>query len=343
MAVLTFERIHNGRARNTTVSGKKQITRYTDIYRATTDSNTTEPETVVAHADCPDIGDAHARDADAYCRSVRAVNEPFSKKVFLVTVGFSTEYEMAEDPTDEPARISWRTESYQKPVVFDRNAVAHLNTAGDLFDPPAMMDDSRWVATIVKNVSTVASLTWLLSYRDAINSAQFTLDGLTIPKGWAKLSAIEISEPQERNTVAYRVLTMTIQMAELEDTTGMIKWVAGGSGSGTGGYVALGASEFEHAHATITLNAGLKQTIGGGAGSGLGSGSGTGTGIEKIDCVDSDMNPASAPMLLDIDGSQIGYDATGSDPVFDPPDPDEALFVVSDVYREKNFGVLPLT
>lgn len=339
MAVVDFDRIHNGRGGETVIAGDKVIKRYADVYRATTDSNTTEATDVQADARCPTIGSVCPHDAAAFCRSVKPNNIPLSKQVWLVTVGYSTETEMDEDPLAEPARITWRTEAYQKPVIRDLNGVAHTNTASDAFDPPEMMDDSRWVATVRKNVDVVP--TWLLSYRDVVNNAEFILDGLTIPLGWAKLSAIEIGEEQERNDIEYRVLTMTIQLAEMYDTSGMVKWDAGagsGSGSGAGAYVALGASEFEHAHAAITLNIGLYQRTAAVAGSGSGSGSGA-SAATKIPCIDSDENPASIPMLLAMDGGQIGYSAG----TLTPPDPDEALYVVSDVYNTKPFSVLPLT
>lgn len=312
MAVTSFDRIHQGRASRTTLQGGKVVTRYTDIWRAETNTNFTEPETVKAHANCPRIGRQHNRDPRAYCRSLSAVNEPFSKQVFLVTAGFSTEYEMAEDPLAEPARTSWHTEQYQVPVWWGRTGnVAHTNTAFDPFDPPVMKIINRWVAVTRRNVAAVPS--WYLTYPDAVNNAPWNLDGVTIAKGFAKLAATDLTEAgQERNNVSFRVLTMTFQFADLDDTTNMVKW-----DTGTSAYVALGGSEFEHAHAVISPNVGMMQYI----------------AAVKQPCLDSRSQEVMVPQLLDILGQQQDV-ATVK--------PSDALFVVTDVCPEKDFSVLPV-
>jgi hypothetical protein len=310
MAVTSLKRIHQGRASSTTLqrSGIQRI-RYTDIYRAETDDNFTEPETVKADSRCPKIGQPMLRDPRAYCQLVNAVNESFSKQVFLITVGYSTERELAENPLQEPARITWHTEQYQEPVMFDRNRVAHTNSARDYFDPPAMMTVNRWVAVTQKNVAVVP--VWYLTYADSVNSAAWAIDGVTVARGFARLVATTIGEEQERNNIVFRVLTMTFQFATLDSTAKLIEW------DGTSAYVALGGADYHHAHAIMTVNAGMKKI----------------ESSEKRDCVDTKDMPATVPMLLQADGDQF-TPATVK--------PSDALFIVSDVYPEKNFSVLPV-
>jgi len=310
MAVISFKRIHQGRACRISVDSKGgSVIAFTDVYRAITDGNYTEPEHVHTYSSCPRVGSSHDANPLAFCRSVNVQNDAKSKIIYLVTCQYSTAYEMTEDPLAEPAKIRWNTVRDQVPVVKDRNGRAHLNAAGDEFDPPEMMNISELVATVRKNLP--AAPTWMFQYRDAVNNAAFTLDGVTIAKGWAQIAGIEIGDWELRNDVPFRVVTLTIEFKEMESTTGMLKW-----NNSTESYDALGASEFEHAHAAITLNAGLDQ-------------------VEltlKVPCLDDNGNEASHPMLLDALGAQVS----------NPAKPSDAKYVVSDTCKEKDFSALPL-
>ena len=130
MAVISFKKIHNGRDGDD--DGKAR--RYTEVYRAVTNSNHDTAVTVLAAA--PAFGAVYSGDMAAFCRRRRARNESFSKRVWIVTLAYSTEREIEENPLDDPAIITWDTDPFQKPVVKDRDGKAHLNSAGDPFDPP---------------------------------------------------------------------------------------------------------------------------------------------------------------------------------------------------------------
>jgi len=307
MGILSFDRIHEGRSSETSADGRKVIRRFTDIYRAVTDDPHTEPEDVEAYALCPRVGQAHPRDPRAFCRRVKPDNEGFSKLVYLVTCDYSTEREMREDPTAEPTRWRWRTQGFERPVVYDRNGVGHTNAAGDPFDPPSMDDDCWWTLIGTKNLAAIP--TWVLECRNTVNDADVQIDGVDVPKGWARMANLEIGEPQERNEVAFRVLTMTLEVGYMDDTTNMYKW----NGSS---YTALGASEFEHVHSKIDLNAGLYCLSAG----------------DKVACTDDNGEEAKIPMLLAADGTQISL----------PADPSDATFIVSPTKREFDYTLLPL-
>jgi hypothetical protein len=209
MSVLTFKEIHSGRDADDDVGQRKAaVGRYTRVFRVTTDSN--DDDGAVVKASAPSLGVQHPSDPRAFLRRRRARNESFSKRVWIVTCAYSTEFEIEENPLADPADIDWVTEQFQRPFVKDRNGDAILNSAGNYYDRPVDGDDSRWTANVVKNVSAVP--TWLLDYRDAVNSDAFVLDGLSVAIGEAKMQAIRISRQQERNDVPYRVLTMTIAL-----------------------------------------------------------------------------------------------------------------------------------
>jgi hypothetical protein len=209
MAIISFKEIHHGRDGGIELKRDGgQLTRYSRVFRVKTDYSGDEATVILAHASSPRIGSPYPWDATAYCQRVIPRNESFSKRVWLVTAAYSNEREITADPLSEPAVIEWSSEQFQKIAVLDKNDEAIVNSAGDEWDPPAEMDDSRWTATIRKNVAAVPS--WLFAYQDRINAAGFTLDGLAIPAEVAKMQAIRIGGQQERNGTDYRVLQITM-------------------------------------------------------------------------------------------------------------------------------------
>jgi hypothetical protein len=73
-----------------------------------------------------------------------------------------------------------------------------------------MMDDSRRVITISKNLAVVPA--WILTYQDAVNSDAFNVDGITVAAGLAKVQAVTVGEVQRRNGIAFRVVTLVIHL-----------------------------------------------------------------------------------------------------------------------------------
>lgn len=226
MSVISFKEIHNGRDGEDQVgSDGKRITRYTRVFRAETDDNMDDADVVGAHEDCPKLLDAHPQNVWATCRRVRPRNESFSKRVWLVTCVYSTaafssdELDPIENPLNERADIDWSTAFYTRPCAYNlagpNAGKAVLNAANRPFDPPVEADDSRWGANVTKNVADVPS--WLGAYGKkggAVNSDPFNLDGYAIGVRMAKISGITLSKWQERNGVAYKALTMRIDLAE---------------------------------------------------------------------------------------------------------------------------------
>lgn len=190
------------RARN-----DKGIRSYTRSFLLETTSRFDDAYDVGSNASLPLIGSAHPSDASAWCIALD-VECYEGWKSWRVTASYSSERAMAEDPTEDPAAISWDSEQFQTPLIEDNAGDAVVNSAGDPFDPPIMRDDSRRVATVVKNLATVPS--WILSYQDAVNSDSFTIDGVSVTAGQAKMQRVTVSELQERNGTPFRVVTFQI-------------------------------------------------------------------------------------------------------------------------------------
>lgn len=192
-----------------TATNDKGIRRYSRQFLLETTARTDGPYAVGSNASLPRIGTVHNEDSTAYCVNLSVSNaKPW--KWWIVTADYSSEREITENPLSEPAAITWTSEQFQKRAVIDRDGNGIVNSAGDPFDPPLMMDDSRRVVTISKNLAVVPS--WILTYQDAVNSSSFTVDGITIGAGYAKVQSVTVGEKQKRNGTAFRVVTLVIHL-----------------------------------------------------------------------------------------------------------------------------------
>lgn len=192
-----------------TAQNSKGARTYQRRFKLETSSDTEGAYVVGSHASLPVIGNVHPDDANAYCIGLKVENTaPF--KGWTVTAEYSDERVIDDVPTNDDAEISWGSEQFQKVAAFDRDGNAIVNSAGDLFDPPALMDDSRRVVTVSKNVAAVPA--WILDYQDAVNSDAFTIDGVSIAAGKAKMQSVTVSAKQRRNATVFRTVTFTIHL-----------------------------------------------------------------------------------------------------------------------------------
>lgn len=199
------EEILSGR----TARNSKGARTYTRKFRVLSNDKTDGPFEVGSTSGLPLIGSAHPEDANAFCIELTVENtEPYAG--WTVTANYSDERVIDDNPTDDAAEINWGSEQFQKVAVVDRDGNLIVNSAGDLFDPPAMIDDSRRVVTVSKNLATVPS--WILDYQDAINSDTFTIDGISIGVGKAKMQAVTVGPKQRRNSTVFRTVNFTIHL-----------------------------------------------------------------------------------------------------------------------------------
>lgn len=182
---------------------------YTRGFWLTTTSQSEGPYTVGSHASLPDIGSAHPEDSSAWCRRL-SVECVAGWRLWKVIAEYSSEYELNTTPTSDPAIITWSTEQFQKPAEFDASGNAVVNSAGDKFDPPALMDDSRRIVTVQKNMSAVP--TWILTYQDAVNNDTFSVGGVSIAIGQAKMQSVNVSVRKTRNLTNFYEVTFTMHL-----------------------------------------------------------------------------------------------------------------------------------
>ena len=75
----------------------------------------------------PLIGSVHPEDANAFCVELTVENtEPYAG--WTVTANYSDERQIDDDPTNDEAEISWGSEQFQKPAVFDLSNNLILNS-----------------------------------------------------------------------------------------------------------------------------------------------------------------------------------------------------------------------
>lgn len=206
MAVVFKEEIGAGR----TATNNMGVRTYQRQFRLETTSRADGPYAVGSDSNVPVIGEAHPEDALAYCNTLQVDNTE-DWKGWTVTASYTTErVGVSETATSDGAIITWGSEQFQKPAVFDKDGDLIVNSAGDPFDPPLMMDDSRRVVTVEKNLSSVPA--WILSYQDAVNSDTFSVDGVSIAAGIAKMQSVTVGPVQIRGATAYRTVTFTMHL-----------------------------------------------------------------------------------------------------------------------------------
>lgn len=192
-------------------ANEKGIRTYSETYWLTTDQKTDGTYEIGSHPDLPTVGSVHHTDTGAWCTAVKP--KCVSGYVhFHVVCTFSSERELAEDPTTEPALTEWDGEQFQRPLVIDEDGDIVCNSAGDPFDPPEMIDDSRLISVTTKNLASVPI--WLMEYSNAVNNDAFTLDGFSVGIGQAKMQTPKVSKPMSRNGTTYREVQMTIHYRE---------------------------------------------------------------------------------------------------------------------------------
>ena len=145
------------------------IRTYTRGFKLETSDITERGYAVGSHPSLPKIGSVHPHDPSAWCRNIRVKNhEPW--KGWKAWADYSSEFEMAENPLLEPARVRGDSELFREVVWQDINGDAILNSAGDFFSDPAPEKDrhNRYFV-VTKNVASVPS--WLIDSEDAVNSS----------------------------------------------------------------------------------------------------------------------------------------------------------------------------
>jgi hypothetical protein len=117
-------------------------------------------------------------DGFCYCQSVDCDPVGDDGLQWEITLGYGW-YDAAtagggptQDPLAMPIEVSWGLRDHETVLDTDQDGNAVLNTAGDPYDPPIVIDDPRLVMTVVRN-ERAFNVGWVLAYRNAVNSDTF--------------------------------------------------------------------------------------------------------------------------------------------------------------------------
>lgn len=207
--VTSFKEIHNGRTGSISVTRTQTIRKYTRVFRAITDDPLDSAALIFLAS--PRVGETHPDDDFAWCRNVSPVNADFAKRVWIVTVSYSTAFEILENPLNDPVEISWDTEVYQRPAFQNRDGDPILNSANDPFDPLVQRDDDRWTATCRFNLPAVP--TAYLAVNGSLNQDAYVIDGVSVGAEKSKVR-IAIGTVQTRNDIIYRTVITKVSMRD---------------------------------------------------------------------------------------------------------------------------------
>lgn len=211
MAVIEFKWIHDGRGGEDDITGEETRTR---VARIQTDSRHDAEVAIKAAADANGaaIGDSHPDGGLMWLQRRRADAINSYQTWWLLTCDYSNK--LLDNPLNDPAEIDSTTEKLSRILIRDRNGNWVANSAGFPYDPPAEVDDSRTVFRVSKNVADRP--TWYpMGYKDAVNDDVFTIDGLSVLIGKAKIESLSLSAWKKRSGVDYRTLGLTIAVDAL--------------------------------------------------------------------------------------------------------------------------------
>lgn len=179
-----------------------------------TDSWSDAEDTVSTASGLPAYGEAHPNPIAAamWAKSINykqvGGDTPMA---WLVTVSYTSERELdSTNPDNDEVLVAFNSEIYQEAVFEDKDSKAIMNSANDPFDPPATIDNNQLIATITSSHQAIP--TWILNYQNAVNSAGFTISGLQVGTGLAKVTRVSVSARQLRGSTYYNTLSTEIHI-----------------------------------------------------------------------------------------------------------------------------------
>ena len=201
MSIVSAKLEPNTQQGTRTEGGKRT---YRAMYVVVTDDINDGPLTVRMAAGIPQIGDSYSLgndyDPTAFVKSITPTRKGENSKVWEVVVEWS-ELAKVDNPLNRPAKKNWGFEQAGKVAWQDIDGKAILNSAGDYFDPPIEIEDSRPLLTVVRNDATFDPLL-AIDYQDAVNEDRF----LIANPGQCKVAGIEASEEEENDVKFWRVV-----------------------------------------------------------------------------------------------------------------------------------------
>ena len=163
----------------------------------------------------PGIYYGHPSDIFAYAKDATATRDSNDPKKWSVSVNYDNKApdprQNDPNPLARPTKYKIEWANFTKIVTKDINGNEILNAAGEEFDPPIEIDDSRPVLVATKNVSSLTTVINLArQYKNAINTNTF----YGAPPRHANVQAITAGDEQRENNVYFYVVTIRVEISE---------------------------------------------------------------------------------------------------------------------------------
>ena len=171
--------------------------------------NAVDPNTSLT---IPDIGIFYdnglgTTDKGSYVNQIDIAEEHEDGLSWVVTCSYGP-YEaltFPQNPLSWPLKVTWGGKTVEKLVLYDQAGNPILNSAGDPFDEPITIDDSRSSLTVVRNESAATfSLSTCETYRDTLNLLAWNAFALKTVK-LGTISAGELQFDSNTQTWYYAV------------------------------------------------------------------------------------------------------------------------------------------
>ncbi|MCG3181191.1 MAG: hypothetical protein BIFFINMI_03566 [Phycisphaerae bacterium] len=157
----------------------------------------------------PDYYDEHPSTSSMLCKAkrTRSLGAEADRYYWEVQCDYSDQIQL---PLYMPAVIEWDFSTESEDYFFDADGDPVVNSAGTPFDAQPQRDKGVITATCTKNVATSFDLSYALSFGNAVNSDSFTLDGVSISAGQAKI-ALSIGGVQTSNGEDFRTVKINFK------------------------------------------------------------------------------------------------------------------------------------
>lgn len=140
-------------------------------------------------------------DTSAVCTSIAPERVDDTFTLWLVTANYTNASEPNQDnPLDRPLLINISSQKYEQAVIKDRDGKGIVNTAGDPFDPPLMMDGTRIFLSLTKNFADY-NFDLAGAYCDSLNASLYY--GFAAEK--LKMDGYHASRQFEQDTLFWTV------------------------------------------------------------------------------------------------------------------------------------------
>lgn len=192
MAIVSCEEHPGGRGGSLGIDGVRS---YSKQYIVITDDPTTTEVEVLAASGLPAIKAEHPADSKAVV--VKRSPRPYGagRLVWLVDIEYASRSGPAENLTfDRPwnrrPRLRWGSYAVQLPLEEDRDGDPILNSAGDRYDPPLIVEIHRPTLSVTRYERRY-DINKALDYIDTVNELTLMIGGLVTRAEGALLTRFE--------------------------------------------------------------------------------------------------------------------------------------------------------